>query len=43
MRGKAKQNIGKKVKISYGTRLGLYPLNKCHEAPIDKIEEVKVG
>lgn len=39
----AKQNIGKKVKISYGTRLGLYPMNKCHKAPINKIEEVKEG
>lgn len=32
----AKELIGKKVKISYGTRVGLYPLDKCHEAPIDE-------
>lgn len=37
----AKKNIGKKVKISYGTRIGFYPLKKCHEAPIDKLEEIK--
>lgn len=37
----AKKNLGKKVKISYGTRIGLYPLRKCHEAPIDKLEEIK--
>ncbi len=36
----AKELIGKKVKISYGTRVGLYPLDKCHEAPIDEIEEI---
>ena len=37
----AKELINKKVKISYGTRVGVYPLNKCHEAPIDKIEVVE--
>ena len=37
----AKKNIGKKVKISYGTRIGLYPLKQCHEAPINKLEEIK--
>lgn len=37
----AKTLIGKKVKVNYGTRVGLYDLNKCHEAPIIKIEEVK--
>lgn len=37
----AKELIGKKVKVNYGTRIGLYELNKCHEAPINKIEEVK--
>lgn len=36
----AKENIGEKVKISYGTRIGLYSLNKCHHAPINKIEKV---
>lgn len=39
----AKELIGKKVKISYGTRVGLYPLDKCHEAPIDEIEEIVEG
>lgn len=37
----AKQLIGKEVKISYGTRVGLYHLNQCRQAPIDKIELVK--
>lgn len=34
----AKDLIGKKVKISYGTRIGLYSTGKCHEAPVEKIE-----
>lgn len=34
----AKENIGNKVKISYGTRVGIYPLSKCDQAPISKIE-----
>lgn len=37
----AKELINKKVKISYGTRVGFYPLNKCHEAPIEKIEVIE--
>lgn len=37
---KAKELINKKVKISYGTRVGIYPLKNCHEAPIDIIEEI---
>lgn len=32
--------IGKKVKVNYGTRVGLYSTGKCHQAPIEKIEEV---
>lgn len=34
----AKENIGKNVKISYGTRVGLYHLNQCRQAPVEKIE-----
>ena len=34
----ANQLIGKQVKISYGTRVGLYHLNQCRQAPIEKIE-----
>ena len=34
----AKKYIGKNVKISYGTRVGLYHLNQCRQAPIEKIE-----
>lgn len=34
----AKEYIGKYVKISYGTRVGLYHLNQCRQAPIEKIE-----
>lgn len=36
----AKLLIGKKVKISYGERAGLYSTNKCHQAPVEKIEEI---
>ena len=34
----AKALIDKKVKISYGERVGIYSTGKCHQAPIDKIE-----
>lgn len=34
----AKEYIGKYVKISYGTRVGLYHLNQCRQAPVEKIE-----
>lgn len=34
----AKEYIGKYVKVSYGTRVGLYHLNQCRQAPIEKIE-----
>ena len=37
----AKENIGKKVKISYGKRVGLYSTGKCHQAPIEQIELVE--
>ncbi len=30
--------IGKKVKISYGKRVGLYSTSQCHQAPIKSIE-----
>lgn len=30
--------IGKKVKISYGKRIGIYSVSKCDQAPIDKFE-----
>lgn len=35
---KAKEYIGKDVKITYGTRVGFYHLDECHSAPIDTIE-----
>ena len=41
LENKAKELIGKNVKISYGTRVGLYSTGKCSQAPINKIEEVK--
>lgn len=41
LEAKAKLLIGKKVKISYGKRVGLYSTSKCHQSPIEKIEEVK--
>lgn len=34
----AKNNIGKKVKIGYGTRVGFYKLRQCDQAPIEHIE-----
>jgi hypothetical protein len=34
----AKEYLGKNVKISYGTRVGLYHLNQCRQAPVEKIE-----
>lgn len=34
----ANKYIGKKVKISYGKRVGFYSTGKCSQAPIEKIE-----
>ena len=34
----AKHLIGKKVKISYGKRVGWYSTGKCHQAPIETID-----
>lgn len=34
----AKELINRKVKISYGKRVGLYSTGKCNQAPIEKIE-----
>lgn len=39
----AKELIGKKVKISYGERVGIYSTSKCGEAPIEHIEEIEEG
>ncbi len=36
----AKLLIGKNVRIEYGERVGLYSTNKCHQAPVEKIEEI---
>ena len=36
----AKENIGKKVRISYGTRVGIYSTGACDNAPIDIIEVI---
>ena len=36
----AKENIGKKVRISYGTRVGIYSTGACNNAPIDVIEVI---
>lgn len=36
----AKELIGKKVKISYGERVGLYSTGKCNQAPVEEIVEV---
>lgn len=40
LESKAKELIDKKVKISYGERVGLYSTGKCSQAPIKKIELV---
>lgn len=40
LENKAKELIDKKVKISYGERVGLYSTGKCSQAPIEKIELV---
>ena len=37
----AKELIGKKVKISYGKRVGLYSTGKCSQAPVETIEVIK--
>lgn len=34
----AKENVGKKVRIFYGTRVGIYSTGRCDEAPIDHID-----
>ena len=36
----AKENIGKKVRINYGTRVGIYSTGACYNAPIDTIEVI---
>ena len=36
----AHELIGQDVKISYGTRVGLYSTNKCHSAPVEEIEAI---
>jgi len=38
LENQAKELIGKKVKISYGKRVGLYSTGKCQQAPIEAIE-----
>ena len=37
----AVNSIGKKVKVKYGTRVGLYSTGACSEAPVIKIELVE--
>ena len=34
----AKNHIGKKVRIGYGERIGIYKLSQCDQAPIEHIE-----
>lgn len=38
LENKAKELIGKEVKISYGERVGFYSTGKCSQAPVEKIE-----
>jgi len=37
----AKENIGNKIKISYGTRIGIYSTGACNDAPVDSITIVE--
>ena len=37
----AKELLGKRVQLYYGERVGLYHLNQCRIAPIEKIDEVQ--
>lgn len=37
----ASELIGKKVKITYGKRLGFYSTGKCDDAPIDSITVIE--
>ena len=37
----AAELIGKKVKISYGERVGLYSTGDCGQAPVEKIEVIE--
>lgn len=37
----ANNYMGKKVKISYGKRVGLYSTGKCSQSPIEKIELIE--
>ena len=36
----AKENIGKKVRVNYGTRVGIYSTGACDNAPVDIIEVI---
>lgn len=36
----AKENIGKKVRVNYGTRIGIYSTGVCDNAPVDVIEVI---
>ena len=36
----AKENSGKKVRFSYGTRVGIYSTGSCDNAPVDIIEVI---
>lgn len=36
----AKENIGKKVRINYDTRVGIYSTGACDSAPVDMIEVI---
>ncbi len=41
LENKAKELIGKKVKITYGKRVGLYSTGQCSQAPVESIELVE--
>lgn len=37
----AAELIGEKVKVSYGTRVGIYSTGRCNDAPVETIEVVE--
>lgn len=41
LENKAKELIGKEVKISYGERVGLYSTGKCNQAPVEEIQLIE--
>lgn len=39
----AKENVGKRVKIEYGSRVGFYSTGKCQQSPVENIERIDIN